>query len=104
MGFGDPTQRSLTHLRAAGYHCEIVEQFVRFPSGHRKDLWGWCDIIVVRPGEVWQQTTTKGKRQRTRSKDRRQRYSRQVREAGVRNRRAWVAWKNTCREGSQVDA
>jgi hypothetical protein len=46
-----PTQRSLAHLREQGYHCEIVEKWNSFTK-QRKDLWGWCDILAIRKGEV----------------------------------------------------
>lgn len=81
-----PTQRSLAHLRAAGYHCEIVEHFVRFPPpGHRKDLWGWCDIIAVRPGEVLAvQTTSRSEVSKRVRKIAESETVDKVREAGVR--------------------
>lgn len=46
-----PTQRSLAYLREQGYHCEVVEKFNSFTK-QRKDLWGWCDILAIRRGEV----------------------------------------------------
>ena len=46
-----PTQRSLAYLREQGYHCEIVEKWNSFTK-QRKDLWGWCDILAIRKGEV----------------------------------------------------
>ena len=46
-----PTQRSLEYLREQGYHCEIVEKWNSFTK-QRKDLWGWCDILAIRKGEV----------------------------------------------------
>jgi len=46
-----PTQRSLAYLREQGYHCEVVEKWNSFTK-QRKDLWGWCDILAIRKGEV----------------------------------------------------
>ena len=46
-----PTQRSLAHLRELGYLCEVVEKWNAFTK-QRKDLWGWCDILAIRRGEV----------------------------------------------------
>lgn len=46
-----PTQRSLAYLREQGYHCEVVEKWNSFTK-QRKDLWGWCDILAIRRGEV----------------------------------------------------
>jgi hypothetical protein len=46
-----PTQRSLAYLREQGYHCEVVEKWNAFTK-QRKDLWGWCDILAIRKGEV----------------------------------------------------
>ena len=46
-----PTKRSLEYLRGEGYHCEIVEHWNPF-ARIRKDLWGWCDILAIRKGEV----------------------------------------------------
>jgi hypothetical protein len=81
-----PTQRSLAYLRALGYHCEVVEHFVRFPPpGHRKDLWGWCDIIAIRPGEVLAvQTTSRGEVSRRVNKIAESATVAAVREAGIR--------------------
>ena len=46
-----PTQRSLAHLRELGYHVEIVEKWNSFTK-QRKDLWGWCDLLCIRKGEI----------------------------------------------------
>jgi len=51
MAAKSPTQRSLEHLREQGYHCEVVEKWNSFTK-QRKDLWGWCDILAIRKGEV----------------------------------------------------
>lgn len=81
-----PMQRSLAHLRERGYHCEIVEHFVRFPPpGHHKDLWGWADILAVAPGEVLAvQTTSKGEISKRVRKIADSETVHRVREAGVR--------------------
>ena len=51
MAAKSPTQRSLEHLREQGYHCEVVEKWNSFTK-QRKDLWGSCDILAIRKGEV----------------------------------------------------
>lgn len=54
-----PTQKSLKRLRAAGWHCEVVEHWVMWPKpGHRKDLFGWADIIAVNHNHVMLVQTT----------------------------------------------
>lgn len=46
-----PTQRSLAHLRGLGYLAEVVERWI--PGANiRRDLFGWCDIVAIRPGET----------------------------------------------------
>ena len=54
-----PTQRSLAHLRAAGYLCAVVERFNAF-SKTRLDLWGFVDVLAIRPGEVLAVQVTSG--------------------------------------------
>lgn len=47
-----PTQRSLALLRSEGYEVEVVEKWIPFPKpGHRKDLFGFADILAVHPFE-----------------------------------------------------
>ena len=46
-----PTQRSLEALREAGYLPVVVERWNPFAK-IRQDLWGWCDILAIRKGEV----------------------------------------------------
>ena len=46
-----PTQRSLVYLREQGSLCEVVEKWNSFTKT-RKDLWGWCDILAIREGEI----------------------------------------------------
>lgn len=60
MAKTSPTQRSLKHLREAGFTCGIVEKWNRF-AGIRQDLYGWIDILACAPGMgiVGIQTTTK---------------------------------------------
>jgi hypothetical protein len=56
-----PTSRSLALLREEGCLVAIVEKFVRFPPpGHRVDLFGFIDILAVKPGfrTMGIQTTT----------------------------------------------
>ena len=46
-----PTQRSLKHLRAAGYTAEVVEKWV--PGANiRRDLLGFIDVLAIRETEV----------------------------------------------------
>ena len=46
-----PTQRSLAFLREEGYLVSIVERWN--PHARiRQDLWGWCDLLAIRKGEV----------------------------------------------------
>lgn len=46
-----PTQRSLEYLREQGYHVEVVEKWNPW-ARIRQDLWGWCDLLAIRKGEV----------------------------------------------------
>lgn len=46
-----PTQRSLAYLREQGYLVAVVERWN--PHARiRQDLWGWCDLLALRKGEV----------------------------------------------------
>lgn len=46
-----PTQKTLQHLRAAGYLAEVVEK--RLPRVHiTRDLFGFLDVLAIREGEV----------------------------------------------------
>lgn len=42
------TQRSLERMRKLGYECAIVERWNAF-AHVRQDLFGFCDILCVRP-------------------------------------------------------
>jgi hypothetical protein len=55
-----PTQRTLAHLRAAGY--ELVQVVERWnPHARvRQDLFGIIDVLAVRPGEVLGVQATSG--------------------------------------------
>lgn len=46
-----PTQRSLKHLRAAGYTVAITERWNPFAKV-RVDMWGFCDLVGIRKGET----------------------------------------------------
>lgn len=46
-----PTQRTLKHLRAAGYLAEVVEKWIPVVK-QRKDLYGFIDVLAIRDGEV----------------------------------------------------
>ena len=45
-----PTQRTLAYLRETGYHCDVVERFIRRPElpggGFRKDFMSFGDILA----------------------------------------------------------
>lgn len=46
-----PTQRTLKHLRDLGYLAEVVEKWV--PGANiRRDLFGFVDVLAIRPGET----------------------------------------------------
>ena len=63
-----PQQRSREWLTKAGYLVGTVEQWTRFPSKVppfktvqiRKDLFGFADVIAVRPGAVFLLQVTSG--------------------------------------------
>lgn len=46
-----PTQRSLKHLRKAGYLAGVVEKWIP-QVRQRKDLFGFIDILALREGEI----------------------------------------------------
>ena len=53
-----PTQLSLKKLRDEGWFCWITEHWNSF-SRTRQDLWGFVDIIALKPGQILGvQTTT----------------------------------------------
>lgn len=46
-----PTQRSLAHLRKAGYLAQVVEKWI--PQVKRRvDLFGFIDIVAIRDDEI----------------------------------------------------
>lgn len=46
-----PTQRSLAHLRKAGYVAEVVEK--KIPKVFiTKDLFGFIDVLAIRENEI----------------------------------------------------
>jgi hypothetical protein len=48
-----PTARTLKYLRALGFTCEVTERWVPWPApGHRKDLFGFCDVLAVREAQT----------------------------------------------------
>jgi hypothetical protein len=52
-----PTQRTLAHLREAGYLAEVVERWN--PHARvRQDLFGCLDILAIGPDIVGVQTTS----------------------------------------------
>jgi hypothetical protein len=48
--------RTLEHLRAEGYYCDVVERFIRNPEhpggGFRKDFMGFGDILAFSETET----------------------------------------------------
>ncbi len=46
-----PTQRSLKALTEQDYLPVVVERWNSFAK-IRQDLWGWCDILAIKKGEV----------------------------------------------------
>ena len=55
---GSPTQRSLAALRAAEWLCAVVEHW-NHHAKIRQDLYGFVDILAVKPGATLAvQTTT----------------------------------------------
>ena len=53
-----PTQNSLKLLRSQGYEADVSEHWNSF-TRQRKDLFGFVDIVAVKPGEVlFVQTTS----------------------------------------------
>ena len=58
MAAKTPTQLSLAMLREDGWFCWITEHWNSF-SRTRQDLWGFVDIIALKPGQILGvQTTT----------------------------------------------
>lgn len=54
-----PTQRSLALLRERGYHATVVERWNPY-ARIRQDLWGFADILCLKPGEILAVQTTSG--------------------------------------------
>lgn len=54
-----PTQRTLKALRAEGYMTEVVERWNPH-ANIRQDLFGWIDIIAIKPGEILAVQATSG--------------------------------------------
>lgn len=55
-----PTQRSLDLLRKDGYLAQITEHWNMF-AHIRQDLFGFIDIVAIKPGEILAvQTTSRG--------------------------------------------
>ena len=46
-----PTQRSLKHLRDAGYTCQVVERWNHFAKV-RQDLFGFIDLVAIQEGRI----------------------------------------------------
>ena len=78
-----PTQRSLAYLREQGYHVSIVEHWNNW-ARIRQDLWGWCDLLAIRKGEVLAvQVTSSGVSERIKKIEESETVAK-VREAGIR--------------------
>jgi hypothetical protein len=46
-----PTQLSLKMMREQGYYAEVVERYNSF-TRKRNDLFGFVDVLCLKPGEV----------------------------------------------------
>ena len=46
-----PTQLSLKMMREQGYYAEVVERYNSFTK-KRNDLFGFVDVLCLKPGEV----------------------------------------------------
>ncbi len=79
-----PTQRSLAYLRAQGYTPWITEHWHAF-ARRRVDLYGFIDILAIRPGEVLGVQTTSAANVSARvRKIGDSEYAPKLREAGIR--------------------
>lgn len=54
-----PTQRSLKHLRAAGYLCAIVEKW-NMHARIRQDLYGFIDVLAIKGEDIIGVQSTSG--------------------------------------------
>ncbi len=86
-----PTQRSLELLRSLGWTVAVVERWN--PWAHiRQDLYGWVDLVAIRPqtndaeggGVMFVQTTTRAHQQERRHKIEAQESYTTAKLAGVR--------------------
>ena len=58
MASKSPTQLSLEKLREDGWFCWITEHY-NYYARKKQDLWGFVDIIALKPGQILGvQTTT----------------------------------------------
>jgi len=79
-----PTQRSLAALKEQGYLPTVVERWNAFAKV-RQDLWGWCDILAIRKGEVLAVQVTSGSNVSARIKKIQESETiAKIREAGIR--------------------
>ncbi len=46
-----PTQRTLAKLRKEGWTCAITEKWNQY-ARVRQDLFGFCDVIAIKPGTI----------------------------------------------------
>jgi hypothetical protein len=46
-----PSQRSLKHVRTNGYTAQVVERWNAF-ARVRQDLFGFIDIVAIKPGAI----------------------------------------------------
>lgn len=54
-----PTQRSLKQLRNNGYLVQVVETWNSY-TRTRRDLFGFADLLAIKPGEIVAVQTTSG--------------------------------------------
>ena len=59
QGMSSPTQRSKKYLEEQGYFVWIVEHWNSFAK-IRQDLWGFADLLAIKPNEILAVQTTSG--------------------------------------------
>ena len=98
-----PTQRSLKHLRDAGYKAWVTEYF-NHHTRRRVDLFGAWDIAAVGNGEFLLVQTTSGSNVGARVKKiADNEYTGPLRDAGVRLEvHGWRQVKVKCKNGNTV--
>ena len=79
-----PTQLSLKMMRDQGYYAEVVERYNSF-TRKRNDLFGFVDVLCLKPGEVvGVQTTSYSNMSARVKKIREHEHFQMVNDAGIR--------------------